>query len=183
MSSFQYGECEISRDLVNAVRDADAFEFLGGRIHRATGGVRSFLCTSQGGGAMILPNVADFADHVEVQVGDDDGVLFAGAFGDDLSRGIGEITLSIEFAKFPGLSVPTRLIGPRRICWPPPRRVVRASTSIAEAATVALGLKTISAPLRPSSRRLREMAVIANIDADFADGSLEHGVTRLPGLK
>src|SRR5712671_2246435 len=56
--------------------------------------------------AIKLPDVADFANHVEIQVGDDDGVLFTGAFGDDLSARIGEVALSVKFTKVPGLFRP-----------------------------------------------------------------------------
>src|SRR5258707_12845507 len=56
--------------------------------------------------AIKLPNVAHFADHVEVKVGDDDGILVARAFRYNLAAWIGEITLSVEFAKIPGLLCP-----------------------------------------------------------------------------
>src|ERR1035437_784825 len=53
-----------------------------------------------------LPDVAHFANHVEVQVGDDDGVLVTRAFRHDLAAWIGEIALSVKFAKVPGFLRP-----------------------------------------------------------------------------
>src|SRR5580658_9570666 len=52
--------------------------------------------------AVELPHVAHFADHVEIQVRDDDRVFLARAFGDDLAARIGKITLSVKLAETPG---------------------------------------------------------------------------------
>src|SRR5690606_27705561 len=51
--------------------------------------------------AVELPDVADFADLVEVEIGDDQLVLVAGTLRDNLSARVGEIALSIELADVP----------------------------------------------------------------------------------
>src|SRR6266404_329419 len=50
-----------------------------------------------------LPGVTDLANHVEVDVGNNDGILIARRLCDDLSTGVTEITLTIEFADVPRL--------------------------------------------------------------------------------
>ena len=52
-----------------------------------------------------LPGVTDLANHVEVDIGNNDGVLVAGRLCDDLPTWVTEITLTIEFADVPGLFV------------------------------------------------------------------------------
>src|SRR6266404_6023761 len=50
-----------------------------------------------------LPDIADFSDHVEIEVGDNQFVLVAAGLSDDLSPRSAEITLSVEFADAPRL--------------------------------------------------------------------------------
>src|SRR6266436_2593155 len=50
-----------------------------------------------------LPGVTDLANHVEVDIGNNDGVLVAGRLCDDLPTWVTEITLTIEFADVPRL--------------------------------------------------------------------------------
>src|SRR5467141_2016691 len=50
-----------------------------------------------------LPGITDLANHVKVDIGDNNGVLVAGRLRDDLPTGVTEITLTIEFADVPRL--------------------------------------------------------------------------------
>ena len=47
------------------------------------------------------------------------------------------------------------------------------------APTVAEGLKTISAPLRPNAIQFRVVSAVADVNGHLAEGSLEHRVTRI----
>ena len=50
-----------------------------------------------------LPGVADLADQVEVEVGDDDVVAVAAADGEHLAAGVAEVALAVELADPPGV--------------------------------------------------------------------------------
>src|SRR5688572_6622988 len=52
-----------------------------------------------------LPCVAHLAYLVEVQVGDDEGVLVARRLGDDLAARVAEVALAVELADVPRLLV------------------------------------------------------------------------------
>src|SRR6266436_8788108 len=49
-----------------------------------------------------LPGVAHFADQIQIQVGDYDGILIARRLRDYLTARIAEVTLAVELADVPG---------------------------------------------------------------------------------
>src|SRR4051795_4308512 len=51
--------------------------------------------------AIELPGVADFADLVHVEVGDDEGVLIARRDGEHLAARIAEVALAVKLADVP----------------------------------------------------------------------------------
>src|SRR4051794_29420807 len=59
--------------------------------------------------AIELPRIPDFANEVEVEVGDDDVVDITRPFRQDLAARVAEITLAVEFADAPRL-FPTRTV-------------------------------------------------------------------------
>ena len=53
-----------------------------------------------------LPGVAHFANHVQIQIRDDQGILVTRRLGNDLPARFAEITLAIELANVPWLFNP-----------------------------------------------------------------------------
>src|SRR5688572_25193483 len=58
-----------------------------------------------------LPRVANFANLVEIEIGDDQRILVARRFGHELSARIAKITLPVKFANVPGLFVTDAIDG------------------------------------------------------------------------
>src|SRR5207249_9175949 len=50
-----------------------------------------------------LPRVPHFAYQIEIQIGNDDGILIAGRLSNNLSPGIAEVTLTVKLTDVPGL--------------------------------------------------------------------------------
>jgi hypothetical protein len=53
--------------------------------------------------AVELPRIAHVADHVEIEIADDDVVGGAGGAGEDLAARVAEVALAVEFADAPRL--------------------------------------------------------------------------------
>ena len=129
------------------------------------------------------PPVSHLADLAEVEVPHDRLRLVRIAdLADELAFGIDEVALAVEVVVAQG-SIPTRLIAPTKYMF----ATAAAGCSSRQMYSlsprcVALGLKTISAPFRPSTRQ-PSMTVVADVDADHADGRLETGYPPLPGAK
>src|ERR1035438_7482949 len=49
-----------------------------------------------------LPGLADFGNHVEIEVGGEDFVFVARRLGEDAAARIAEVTRTVEFADVPG---------------------------------------------------------------------------------
>src|SRR5262249_24771597 len=65
--------------------------------------------------AVELPEVTDLADHVEVEVADDDVVGVAGGGGQDLAARVAEVALPVELADAPRIFPAGTVDGPHEI--------------------------------------------------------------------
>src|ERR1035441_7568113 len=100
-----------------------------------------------------LPGFADFGNHIEVEVGGEDFVFVARRLGEDAAARIAEVARAVEFADVPGGFGAHAVDGADEItvgdgvagCSSFHRYSLRP-------ATVAEGLKTISAPANPRAR-------------------------------
>src|SRR5262249_16632080 len=135
--------------------------------------------------AVESPDLADLADLVEVEIGDDHCILVARPFDDELAARRGEVALAVELADRPGLldadavdrADPVavrdrvrRLLEVPEVLGEPGDRRARVQHELGPAET-------------EDPRALGEMAVVADVDADVAEGRLEDRITEVPGLE
>src|ERR1700722_10380622 len=124
-----------------------------------------------------LPDVAHFANHVHVQVGDDQRIFLARALLDDLAPRIGEVALPVKFTEVPGF------LGADAIDRADVENIGNSRGGLfefpqvfAEAGHRGAGIENdLGAVETKQAPAFGEMAVVTNIDADLADGGLEDG--------
>src|SRR5712671_3697934 len=71
-----------------------------GTLRRA--GARDFSVRLRPAVAVKLPSIADFLNFIEIQFRDEQFIFIAAGLLNDFSARVAEITLSVEFANFPG---------------------------------------------------------------------------------
>src|SRR5579864_9784927 len=119
MPLLRTGRCEVmvvqrarfdARADWNGVRCVHSNSDCSGRLIRALVGSRRCcaLCRDRAVAlrsaiAEELPDLADFGNHVKIDISDNDFVFVAAGLGNDLPPRIAEITLAIEFADAPRL--------------------------------------------------------------------------------
>ena len=131
-----------------------------------------------------LPCVPHFADHIEIEIGNDERVFIARRLRDKLPARIAEVTLSVKLADVPRLFVTDAIDRADEISIRDSVRRLFESPEIFESpATVAEGLKTISAPFAERSRTLGEVAVVTDVHADARERRIETRITKIAGTE
>src|ERR1017187_9131006 len=135
--------------------------------------------------AIKLPNVAHFANHVQVQVGDDHCILVTRTFRDNLAARIGEVALAVEFTKVPGFLRPDAIDG-ADVEYVGHRRggLFEFPQVFAEACHRGAGIEDdLGAVESEKPPAFGEVTVIAGINAHFANGGLKYGIAEVAGLE
>src|ERR1017187_5755796 len=186
ISSFQYGECEMSSvtSWMPLVTRTPSSSWTGTfiRLRSQLGNILVRFGTAI---AIELPDVAHVANHIEIEIGHDDRILVAGTFRNDLAARIRKITRSVKFPETPRLLRPDPVdcadiidIGDR--CG----RLLQFPQILAQTrrcrARVEHDLRAIESEQPPA---LGKMSVVANIHADLADRCLEYRIAEIAGLE
>src|ERR1035441_8350844 len=135
--------------------------------------------------AIELPNVAHFANHVEVQVGDDHRILVTRTFRDNLAARIGEVALPVKLAKVPRLLRPDAIDG-ADIKYIGHRRggLFELPQVFAESCHCGAGIEDdLGAVESEEPPAFGEVTIIAGINTHFANRGLKHGITEVAGLE
>src|SRR5579862_7424483 len=132
-----------------------------------------------------LPDISHLANHVEVQIGDDDRVLVTRTFGHDLAAWIREITLPVKLTETPRLLHPNavdrpdvKYIGDRR------GRLLQLPQVFAEPGDCGAGIEYDFRAVEPEQTpAFGKMPVVTDVDAHFADRRLEHRIAEIARLE
>src|SRR3954452_20802363 len=135
--------------------------------------------------AIELPGVADFADLVHVEVGDDEGVLIARRDGEHLAARIAEVALAIKLADVPRRFVADAVDRADEIAVRDGvRRLLELPEIFGESGHGGRGIHhDLGAGETKLARAFGEMAVVADVDADLRVGRLENGVAEVAGAE
>src|SRR5439155_15621594 len=132
-----------------------------------------------------LPDIADFANQVEVHVGDDDIVVVALADGEELPAWITKIALAVKLTDPPGLfqTGPVDrsneiLVGDRM------RRLLQFPQVLGQAGNRRRRIEhNLRAVKTKAACAFREMAVITDVGADLAGPRFENRIAEVPRPK
>src|SRR6185369_11038800 len=132
-----------------------------------------------------LPGVPHFSNHVEIQIGNHQRVLVARRLRDYLAAWIAEIALTVELADVPGLLVAHPVYRAHEV---PVRHGVRGLFQLPEIfRETSDGRRWVEddfgAAQSQGARAFREVAVIADVDADARIGSVECRVSEIARAK
>src|SRR5258708_28739755 len=135
--------------------------------------------------AIELPEVANFAHHVPVHVGDQQFVLVLARLGDDLAARVDEISRAIEPADAPRLlradavdRADITAVG-HGGC-----RLLELPQILAEAGHRGRGIDDVlGAVQRERAPALRKVPVVADIDTELAEGAVEHPIAAIARLE
>src|SRR3989304_9039662 len=132
-----------------------------------------------------LPDRADLLDQVEVEVGDHDRVLVARALDQDLPPRVAEVALAVELADAPRLLVADAVDGADEgAVRDRVGGLLQLPEVLAEARHRGRGVEDdLRAAQAQRARALREVAVVADVDADLPVGGLEHGIPEVSGAE
>src|SRR5579862_5501472 len=135
--------------------------------------------------AKELPHFADFGDHLEVEVGDNDFVFIAACLRDNFAARIAEVTLPVKLSDAPRLfgshtidrtdKVAVRNSVNRLLEFP---QILRESGNSRR--RIEYDLRAIQAE---DSRAFREVTVIANINADSRVLCFKHWIAEIAGCE
>ena len=132
-----------------------------------------------------LPGVACLLDFIEVEVGDDEFVLVAGGFGDELARRIAEVGLAVEFADAPRLFGADAVDGSDEVAvGDAVGGLLEFPEIFAEAGDGGGGVEDDFGSVESEGAgSFGEVAVIADVDADGADFGFENGIAEVAGAE
>src|SRR5687767_12528152 len=132
-----------------------------------------------------LPHLPHLLDLVEIEVGGDDRVAIAGAFGDDLPARVREVAAPVELSDVPRLLVPDAVDSADEVAvGDGVRRLLELPQVLGKTRHRGRGVEDDLRPLEAQDpRALGKVAVVADVDADRADGGLEHRIAEVPRLE
>src|SRR5581483_9563586 len=135
--------------------------------------------------AVKLPGVADFADHVQVEIGDDDVVGVARACGEDAAARIAEVTLAVELADAPGFFPAGSVDGADEVAvGDGVGRLFEFPQVFGQAGDGGAGIEDdLGACQAEAAGALGKVSVIADVDADLGEARAEHGIAEVAGAK
>src|SRR3954454_16554088 len=135
--------------------------------------------------AIELPGVANFADLVHVEVGDDESVLIARRDGKHLAARIAEVALSVKLADVPRRFVADAVDRADEVAVRDRvRRLLELPEIFGEPGHGGRGIHhDLGAGQTELARAFGEMAVVADVDADLRVGRLENGVAEVVGAE
>src|SRR5271154_4511738 len=153
------------------------FRVLGGA------GARDFAVGFGTAVAIELPGVADFLDFVEIQVGDEEFVFVAAGLRYDLTFGITKITFAVEFTDFPGLLGADAVdSGDEILIGDSVSGLLELPKIFGETCDGGGGIvNNLGAIETEAARAFWEMAVVADVDANFCVAGLENWIAGVTG--
>src|SRR5579863_5326985 len=130
-----------------------------------------------------LPDLADFGNHVEIEIGDHDFIFVAAGLGDDLAARIAEITLSVEFADAPGLFDANAIDGADEVTvGDGMSRLLEFPQIFREAGHCGRGIKDdFGAIESENARAFGKVPVVTDVNADAGVFGFENRVAEITG--
>src|SRR5664280_336070 len=132
-----------------------------------------------------LPGFADFGNHIEVEVGGEDFVFVARRLGEDAAAGIAEIARAVEFADIPRGFGAHAVDGADEIAvGDGVGGLLQLPQILAETGDGGRGVEDdLGAGQSQSARAFGEVAVVADVDADFDEAEVEDGEAEVAGAE
>src|SRR6266481_1712749 len=141
-------------------------------------GARDFSVRFRPAVAVKLPGIADFLNFIEIQFRDEQFIFIAAGLLNDFSARVAEITLSVEFANFPGSFGADAVDGSDKISVSNCVRGLLQFPQIFGEPGDSGGrvVDDFRAVESEDARAFREVAVVADVHTDAGITSLEDGV-------
>src|SRR6185437_15476365 len=132
-----------------------------------------------------LPRLANFGDAVEIQGGGEDFVPVAGSLGDDLAARVAEVALAVEFADVPGCVAPDAIDSCDKVAvGDGVGRLLEFPEIFTQAGDRCRGIEDdLCAVQAEGARTFGKMAVVAGVDADFAEAEDEDRIAEVAGAE